>query len=216
MKGLRWKGGLVVAAAVIGFQWYVEANPTKPKGIHENSVISTAQASTTVAAALPVKTVAKRVDHTQNWFYHYQDDDLRHITEEYASNPSRTKHRFAFPYDNDTWLTIRTVSVPLKHKMTSGHPKVKDVFLTTNNGQFQCGYDGCYAAVSFDGGKVERFHLTMPNAYPNNVLYMIDGQRFLREMSKHKTAIIEVDYFQNGSQQFRFRLHDETRTTYSS
>jgi len=216
MKGLRWKGGLVVAAAVIGFQWYVEANPVQAEPVKESALVSTIKAVSSVSETLPVKPVAKRVEHAQHWFYNYEDDELRHTTEEYGSNRSLNKHRFAFPYDNDTYLDIRTVSMPLKHRLKSGHPAVKNVFFTTDNGQFDCGYDGCYATVSFDGGKVERFRLTMPNAYPHNVLYMIDGQRFLHEIRHHQSAIIEVDFFQNGSQQFRFRLHDETTTSYSS
>lgn len=216
MKGLRWKGAMIVAAAVIGFQWYVEANPVEAQPVKESVVTSTLSKVEKLPSSLPVAQVSKKVIPSRNWGYHYEHDELRHVYHEYGANTSENAHRFAFPYDRDTRLSIETLSFPVKARLKAGHVPVKGVFLTINNGQFECGYDGCFATVSFDGGKVERFRLSMSLTNPNNVLYMIDGQRFLREARKHHTAIIEVDFFQSGSRQFRFNLEDETTTTYSS
>jgi len=217
MKNLRWKGGLVVAAAVIGFQWYVAENPVEASQETITTHEDTMTKVSALKASLPVQQVKKVVRRNQHWQYNFENDELRHTRKEYGNNQSLTKHRFSFPYDRDTYLHIWTVSGPVRNMAKNApHAPVREVYLTTNNGQFDCGYDGCYASVSFDGGKVQRFSLRMPRSYPNNVLYMTDGQRFMQELKKHKRAIIEVDYYQYGSQQFTFALHDETETTYSA
>ncbi|PPC63922.1 hypothetical protein C1Y41_04565 [Pantoea sp. ICBG 1758] len=216
MKNLRWKGGLIVAAAVIGFQWYVEANPVEPVKPVEDVKHETLTKMNSLNLSLPTTPVTEKVKVIKNWQYHFENDQLRHTIKEYGDNASQNKIKFAFPYDRDTWLHIMTVSGNLNMKKYKPHAPVREVYLTTNNGQFECGYDGCYASVSFDGGKVHRFHLEMINTYPNNVMYMTDGQAFIKEAKKHKNAIIEVDYFNNGSQQFMFSLHDEKLKSFSS
>jgi len=217
MKGLRLKGCLLVAAVVIGFQWYVEANPVVPHHFTPDSHTSLVEKIGDLSTTLPLTQVQKSVDHHQHWFYHFETDALRQQTKEFGANHSLNKHIFDFPYNKGAWLNIETISKPIKNKNTlKGHAPVMAVLLTTTDGQFDCGIYGCDALASFDGGKVERFHLEMLNGNPNNVMVMTDGKRFLNEVSKHKSVIIEVDYFQNPGQQFRFSLKDKTNVTYSA
>ncbi|NIG13020.1 hypothetical protein F3J37_01130 [Pantoea sp. Al-1710] len=214
MKHVRLIGSVVACALVVGVQIYY-----KTHDYHE-SVTTTSQVTTltervsALPASLPMKRVEKSVQQTISWNYHFETDKLRHETKEYGSNASLNQHKFAFPYNRGAWLNIQTVSYPIKSLKTKDHAPVKNVFLTTTDGQFDCGYDGCSAVVSFDGGKVETFHLEMVNGNPNNVMLITDGKRFMKELKQHKMAIIEVDYYMNGSQQFTFHLNDEKDVSY--
>jgi len=217
VKNLKIGGCAVVVALVVGYQWYVQANPIpqdEPVMSQREEVIDKLSHLSTT---LPVKQVRKIETNEKNWHYHFEHDDLRQTTTEFGNNSSLNKHVFSFPYNKGAWLNIATTSKPIKDvKAYKPRSSINRVFLTTTDGQFLCEYDGCYASVSFDGGKVERFRVSTLVGSANNIMEVIDGQRFMREVKRHKSAIIEVDYFQNGSQQFRFNLNDGVKIMYSS
>jgi len=169
-----------------------------------------------LAYTLPVKSVTRVEKSVKHWGVHFEHDDLRGTDIKYSSNASLNKKVFNFPYNKGAYLSINYRSYAVHGENGKKNAKTKDVYLYTTDGQFDCGYDGCYASVRFDDGKVQRFALSRSTGGRNDVLFVNDAQRFVKAVSQHKNAIIEVPFWQYGPQQFSFILHDENNVIYSS
>jgi len=167
---------------------------------------------------LPVRTVKRIEKNVQHWFSHSEHDDMRGTDQEYTSNTSLNHMRFNFPYDHGTSLSINYRSYPfmMKGEHKPSHVKTKEVFLVATDGQLDCGYNGCMVRVRFDNGKVQHFSASRAAGGNNQAIFIDNPQRFVNEVAKHKTAIVEVDFWQYGAQQFTFALKDEKNVTYSS
>jgi|GEM_PF-1076160 len=137
---------------------------------------------------------------TTNWVYSESTDEMRGIDSRFASIDSDNQVQFDFPYDGGSNLRITL------RKKTGESP---EVMFVVSKGQYSCDTisDNCYASIKFDNKAVENIALASTSDYSSDVLFIkydTDINEFIRSLSKAKAVIIELPFYQEGAQQFKF------------
>jgi hypothetical protein len=101
---------------------------------------------------------------------------------------------FAFPYNGGSFLSIWL------RQNSSG---IEDAYLIIARGQFQC--HQCQISVKFDDGKVTTYRAyASPDGRPD-LIFISNPKQFISNTKKAKTFIVELPFYQEGTQQFTFQ-----------
>ncbi|WP_052209122.1 hypothetical protein [Acinetobacter sp. A47] len=160
------------------------------------TVISGAQSKTKAPESKPI-------DLDTNWLYGEKKDEMRGKTTKFASLLSDNQVNFDFPYDGGSHLIIT-----LKKK----NAEPTDVLFSVTKGQYSCNTisDYCYASVKFDNQKIINIALSEPEQHSSDVLFIedqVDADNFINSILKSKSVIIELPFYREGRQQFKFTLY---------
>lgn len=129
------------------------------------------------------------------WAYRSSDDKMRGAVSDFAINDSLNEVNIGSPYG----------VVSLRMTLRKGAKFGNDVILGLSEGQLQCGImSGCAITVKFDDAKVRRFTADESSSPMNSIIFLRDVAGFVAKLKTAKHAIIEVDTFTSGSEQFEF------------
>lgn len=84
--------------------------------------------------------------------------------------------------------------------------KSDDVMLVARNSQFSCGVRDCVATVKFGQEQPKKYALTRAADMSTHALFIEKADDFVGRARKVDAAIVEVDIFRHGRQQFSFDL----------
>lgn len=129
------------------------------------------------------------------WEYSDSEDKMRGTKTRYAELASDNLVPLDFPYQPGTRLNI-TIRKRIGSK--------DQVFVRVDKGQIPCGYDGCKISAKFDEGKVQTYSGVASDSGRSDVIFIEASARFLKALKTSKKAILEVQFFQSGRQQFQF------------
>ena len=102
---------------------------------------------------------------------------------------------FGFPYGGQK-MTLTVRKTP-----SSG----TNVYVSMRNGQLICDIsNGCPIKVKFDTAPPMTFTGRTPSDYSSNTLFLVPEERFIAQLRKSKSAVIEVVFYQHGSVQYEF------------
>lgn len=134
------------------------------------------------------------------WNYDKEPDGISGKPIISAETTSTNSVNFAAPYDGGSVLSIY-----LRKHPRSGVSAIVSI----TKGQMVCDVsDGCTVVATFDGGKPRRFHAQEPSDYTSTALFVTPTSSFISALRSSKTATLEVEFYQEGSQQFTFATHD--------
>lgn len=163
-------------------------------------------ASEAVAAAMEATTAASEVTELASiesddmWEYETSNDEMRGIEKQYAYIRSTNKVEFDFPYEGGSNLRIT---------LRRDVGKSTDIMFTISKGQFTCNtFSGdCYASVKIDDNAVEEIQLVGTSDHSSEVLFIESEQdsiKFIQQLLKANKIIVELPFYQEGRQQFKF------------
>ncbi len=154
--------------------------------------------STTVTPTAPSSKAQSQVppeSEISTWTYTETADAMHDTKTKFACVTSTNEVRLDFPY-HDT-----TAQVCLRKSPQYG----LDAFISLNgNGQILCGIESCTVHVRFDKGAVQSFPGVEPADHSSNVLFINSTQRLISALKKSSTTVVELQFFQQGSQQLIF------------
>lgn len=78
------------------------------------------------------------------------------------------------------------------------------VQLNVSAGQFNSGDDPI--KVRFDSSKVESYEIGKPDDGSSDALFIENSKKFISELKKAKTLIIEAEFYENGNQIMEFNV----------
>jgi hypothetical protein len=134
---------------------------------------------------------------TSNWQYSESTDEMRGTRTRFASAASENNLYFDFPYSGGSEGTIMIRSRP-----SDG----LNIILQISKGQFICNsYSGDAISVKFDNKPIQEFPCSGANDGSANVIFIENSRKFLIELKKSSTMIIEASFYQAGKQQLKFQ-----------
>ena len=143
---------------------------------------------------LAVSTVASSAE----WRYNKEKDEMRGVTNEWASLMSENAVNLSRPYDGGSYLNLVIRNMPKKYGV--------DVYITLSKGQLQCSYSDCRLPVKFDDGKILTYRATRADGGHSDTIFISDSQAsaFIRRTKAAKRIIIEPEIWRAGATQFVF------------
>jgi len=144
-----------------------------------------------------------------DWYQSYDSDEMRGTSTRFIQTRSDNSVDFSFPYNGGARMSIilRSKKTQLKAGQQPSSLKPAEVLLVMDKGQFICSsYDDCSVSVKFDSGKVLQYSVSKSADADSKVFFIDNAQSFIKNISTHKSLIIEADFFQEGSKQFKFDL----------
>lgn len=93
------------------------------------------------------------------------------------------------------------------------HPKYgTDVIVDVDKGQILCrSYDGCSISVRFDSAKPSTFSATPPADHSADHVFFENAQRFIASARKAKRILVQLTFFQSGTQVLEFEVDEPLR-----
>ena len=134
-----------------------------------------------------------------SWNYNESQDKMGRGTIKTASIHSINTVNFEFPYQGEQRATLQ-LRVHPKHG--------KDVIFGIEQGQFQCGFNGCSITVRFDEGKPQNFRAAQPADNDTTTLFIKNYPSFYSAAKKSKKIYIEATFYQQGTRVFEFDSAD--------
>ena len=136
--------------------------------------------------------------HAKKWTYEESKDEMRGVTNKWATLASENLVPLEFPYEPGAYLRLAVRHMPKQYGM--------DVYIQATKGHLTCRYNNCYITVKFDDGKVQRIPAVEPEDARRDALFITDGAKtaFIKKLKKARKIFVEVNLFQRPDQQFRF------------
>ncbi|BEN27025.1 hypothetical protein RGP44_002894 [Serratia marcescens] len=146
-----------------------------------------------------------------SWKVSYQNDEMRGTSQKLAYATSDNLVNFEFPYNGGSRLGIMIASANTKlgeGEKPDSLPLIR-AMLFIDKGQFQCNpYNDCHISVKFDNGEIQSFPMEEASAGRADAILVSDSDEFINNLKKHKTLIIEAEFYRAGNKQFKFNLDD--------
>ena len=137
-------------------------------------------------------------DVDTSWNYKSLYDKMTDDTTYSADVLAKQKLQFASPYDGG-------VSVKLNIRKDAE----TNVFVSVDQGIFNMSSNGGNKVkCRFDKDKAIEFKVVSSSDHSSNVIFISDTDRFLSEVKKHKSLIIEAEFYQEGFRQMDFNIAD--------
>jgi hypothetical protein len=162
--------------------------------------VSHAAPATAKPKALPQKVVAPAkpnvvpVKSVSKWTYTEDADQMRGTKTKFAMLESENSLSFGFPYEGGNATLI------LRKRSSDGTNIMLQI-----KGQFVChSFAGGTIATKFDNGKIQKWGCNEPSDGATGVLFIEGATRFIANLKKSKSLIIEAEFYQAGPQQMRF------------
>ena len=92
------------------------------------------------------------------------------------------------------------------HLAVRNHPRYgKDVYFEVDKGHILCHtMDPCSVLIKFDGNNPVSFRGIKPSDGSTTTVFVTGFDKFIKLASKAKKAIVEVEFYQSGRQEFVF------------
>lgn len=137
---------------------------------------------------------------TSSWQYDESIDEMRGTTTYTAISMSENNVYLESPYSGGTNLGII-----IRHSDELGN----EVLVVTNNGQLWCEYSNCIMTVKFDDKSVEQYSISRAAGGSSEAMFLDSSEdEFINQLKKSKKTMIEIGFFNNGNQQFKFDVSD--------
>lgn len=130
----------------------------------------------------------------QAWEYRTRTDQMRGTTTRFAEATSTNKVNFSAPYAGGS-----TLDLTLRERSQDG----LNILFTISKGQFKC-TGGCKFFARFDEGKIFTIAATGASSGSMDTIFVEDEGPFLAELRNARRLIVEMEFFQEGSNQFIF------------
>ncbi|ELE9019834.1 TPA: hypothetical protein N5L20_000032 [Enterobacter kobei] len=143
------------------------------------------------------------------WHTSYKNDEMRGTAQKFSQTESDNAVDFDFPYNGGSKLTIvlRSKKTELKAGQKPESLPLTEAIIVISKGQFSCNsYDGCHVSAKFDDGKIQRYAMSGAADGSSDVIFFDNSSSFIKNLKTHKKLILEADFFQSGSRQFKYDL----------
>lgn len=165
-------------------------------GRHDNSSSSAPSFSAPVQPGTVNQQAVADFVRDNPWTYDKSADQLSGGSIISAATVSTNSVNFSAPYDGGS-----TLEIYLRKHPRSG----TDALISISKGQIVCDVsDGCPIHVRFDGGKARTFTGWIPTDYSSTALFLRPTGAFIAGLARSKKVVIEVEFFEQGRQQFTF------------
>lgn len=144
-----------------------------------------------------------------SWVASYDNDEMRGTARKFLQNESSNDVQFDFPYNGGSKMviTLRSKKIELKSGQKPEDLKVTEALLSITKGQFIChSFNDCQVSVKFDDGKIQKYSMTEAGDGSSDVIFFDQSSSFIKNVQSHKNLIIEAEFYQAGSRQFKFDL----------
>ncbi len=131
------------------------------------------------------------------WSYEDKPDKLTGTVTHSAIVIAKDFLDLKFPYNGEN--NMAALSLREKRGKTA-------VQLLVSKGQFNSDSDGETINVRFDSSKVETYKCDKPNDGSTTSLFIENNKKFIEELKKAKTLIIEAEFYENGNQIMEFNV----------
>jgi hypothetical protein len=167
---------------------------TSTKSIPENQHQNSTTDSKPVAESIPATESNKTAAPATKWTYSEDVDQMRGTKTRYASLTSEDEQTFSFPYEGGH------AELMIRQRPSDGLN-----FILSIKGQFMCNqFSNSTVAVKFDKGPVQRYTCVEPSDGRTGEIFIEGGRRFLAQLKKTKTVVIEAEFYQQGDRQMTF------------
>ncbi|MBV7482494.1 hydrogenase maturation nickel metallochaperone HypA [Bordetella sp. BOR01] len=130
------------------------------------------------------------------WRYSSNKDEMRGVTNRWATLTSQNALSLDFPYNGGSVLRIIVRDMPKKHG--------RDVILEISKGQLDCGFDGCRVPVKFDDKPIVTYTASRADGGNSEIIFIREESGFLKRIKASKSVSIEVPIWRYGAGQYRF------------
>nr|DAN76898.1 MAG TPA: type VI secretion protein [Caudoviricetes sp.] len=131
-----------------------------------------------------------------NWSYSTSEDKMRGSTKYFANIASENHVDFNFPYGRSNANII-----------LRSDGKSTDVIVSVDNGQFNCGFNGCKISIKMDSGHIKSYSMAMSDDGSHDVLFMNDNVKsFIQGLKIADTVMIEAPFYDFGNAQYEFKV----------
>ena len=129
------------------------------------------------------------------WEYSEEEDKMNSSKKYYASVEAKDKLNFDSPYSGGSTATLTVRRINGKN----------NVFLDVSKGQFVV---RSYSRIrlKFDDMKPSSFEISEPADYSNNTIFIMPYDKIVDLLKKHKTLLLEADFYQEGTRQMEFDI----------
>ncbi|WP_145729871.1 hypothetical protein [Nitrospirillum pindoramense] len=136
------------------------------------------------------------------WSYSSEGDGMTSKEVKLARTVSANVEDLHWPYGPNVGavLTLRK------------HPRFgKSAYITLDRGQILClSYEDCYIEVRFDDRPAMSFSARRPSDGTTEIVFIGEYPKFLKELSRSKSVLIELPMYQDGNRSWRFEVGDLT------
>jgi hypothetical protein len=147
-------------------------------------------------AAIEAYNAQNSSDVDRKWSFSSERDKMTDDTIFYAEVSAKKKLQFASPYNGgvNAKLTIR------KDSETDIYLSIeKGIFIMSSNG-------GNKIKCRFDKDAPRDFGVSPSSDHSTDILFISDPATFISKIKKHKTLIIEAEFYQEGFKQMEFDI----------
>lgn len=190
-------GFIVLSAVMAGMSGEVSENDTASEEVPRPT---DQVASSSLVGNTNTEVVSETEVITSSWDYDESIDEMRGTTTYTAISMSENNVYLESPYSGGTNLGII-----IRHSDELGN----EVLVVTNNGQLWCEYSNCIMTVKFDDKSIEQYSISRAAGGSSEAMFL-DGSEdeFINQLKKSKKTMIEIGFFNNGNQQFKFDVSD--------
>ncbi|MDU6539162.1 hypothetical protein [Mixta calida] len=144
-----------------------------------------------------------------DWTVRYNNDEMRGTARKFLQTESDNTVNFDFPYNGGSKMAIvlRSKKTELKNGQKAEDLKPNEALLVIDKGQFSChSFNDCHVSVKFDNGKIQKYSMSESDDGSSDVIFFDQSSSFIKNIKSHKKLIVEADFYQSGSKQFKFDL----------
>jgi hypothetical protein len=227
---LRWHAVLVALALIVGGTALFQMAPERPTNVtqaewdrrialcrahavgafrscvqdpnefHKSEVAAkqaevAAKSQANLLSALPNASAPPSSSITSKWEYTEERDAMRGSITKHATLESENEVEFGFPYSGGSHGGL-----DVRQRPQDG----LQVLLSVTSGNFSCSPMGGRIAVKFDNGAVQTFPCSRTTDINGNVVFVGSPKRFVAELRRSSTVVVEAEFFQEGMRQFTF------------
>jgi hypothetical protein len=129
------------------------------------------------------------------WRYDTNIDKMTGTQSRFAYLTSPSQFEFAFPYGGGSHGSLM-----IRQRKSDG----LNVLFSISKGQIVCPLS-CTVRVRFDEKSPMTFTGTPPADHSSEALFLSPASKFVSELAKAKKTLVEVSYYQSGSQASEFK-----------
>ncbi len=141
---------------------------------------------------------------SKDWVYMQNEDKISGDSEDVYAITSKTTVDFKFPYNGKQSPTLVLVKK---------NNKPADVIFIIEKGVYACKYNSdlkCSFRVKFGDSKPHTFHAIFSESGKDENLYITNAEKFYNEISKVKSAVMEIVISDQGTFQFDFEWENSS------
>lgn len=132
----------------------------------------------------------------KNWYYNSKEDKMG-ATSKTATVFANEELQFQFPYSGGS---IASFTIRKKNGT--------DMFLKVSKGQFMTNIDGGECRIRFDSDPPKTYTTSGSDDNSSDIIFFNSEQAILKRLKRAKKMVVEVSFYQEGSRQIEFDVHD--------